>query len=82
MIRMEAESKLSPEEVLEKALSFFGPGGWGLEVTESGDCCARFQGGGGHVFVQASARRSQSGTLVEIQGREWERQIRGFLAQI
>ena len=87
MIRMEATSKLSPGEVVERARTFFGPDGWGLEVTEFADCCARFAGGGGHVLVQASSERSRkgeevSGSRVEIQGREWERQIREFLRQI
>ena len=87
MIRMEAESKLSPREVVEKARAFFGPGGLGIEVTEMADCCARFAGGGGQVYVQASPLRSSpgekpGGSRVEIQGREWEYQIRQFLAQI
>ena len=87
MIRMEAESELSPEEVVEKAKAFFGPGGLGMEVTELADCCARFAGGGGQVYVQASRPRSRpeekpDGSRVEIQGREWEYQIRQFLSQI
>jgi hypothetical protein len=87
MIRMEAESKLSPDEVIEKARAFFGPGGIGLEVTEFSNCCARFEGGGGQVYVQAAARQTAAGrdpsrSRVEIQGREWERQIKDFLGQI
>lgn len=87
MIRMEAKSKLSPERVIEKATDFFGPGGWGLEVSECGDCCARFEGGGGQVFIQAfvpqaEAGEKPAGARVEIQGREWEHQIREFLGQI
>jgi len=87
MISMEVESKLSPEQAIEKARDFFGPDGWGLQVTEFTDCCARFEGGGGLVSVQTAPRRSeggerQSGSTVEIQGREWETQIREFLRQI
>jgi hypothetical protein len=87
VIRMEAESRLSPEEVVEKAKAFFGPDGLGMEVTEPADCCARFEGGGGHVYVQADLPRSESGkrsggSRVEIQGREWEYQIRRFLSLI
>lgn len=87
MIRMEVESKLSPEEVIKKAQAFFGPEGWGLEVTELANCCARFEGGGGQVYVQTSVRRAksgrkQAGSTVEVQGREWEPQIRAFLRQI
>jgi hypothetical protein len=53
MARYGKESKLSPAKVLEKALQFFGPGGLGLEVEEQGEGCVTFEGGGGHVFVQA-----------------------------
>jgi hypothetical protein len=87
MIRMEVESKLSRQEVVEKARSFFGPDGWGMQVTEFADCCARFEGGGGQVFVQTAPRRDeegdrQPGSRIEIQGREWERQIKEFLGQL
>ncbi|MFN2228046.1 MAG: hypothetical protein ACK2UY_17115 [Anaerolineae bacterium] len=87
MLRLQVESKLSQNEVVEKARDFFGPNGWGLEVTEFADCCARFEGGGGQVYVQTSPRRGEkgekrSGSTVEIQGREWERQIREFAGQI
>jgi hypothetical protein len=87
MLRLEVESKLSRSEVIEKARGFFGPDGWGLVVTESADCCARFEGGGGQVYVQTSPRRGENGkkepgSTVEIQGREWERQIKEFAGQI
>jgi hypothetical protein len=57
MARYGKESKLSPDKVMEKALEFFGPGGLGLEVKEQGEDCATFEGGGGHVFVQACEKR-------------------------
>ncbi|MEJ2208723.1 MAG: hypothetical protein P8129_06765 [Anaerolineae bacterium] len=87
MIRMEVESKLPRNEVVERATKFFGPDGWGMEVTERADCCARFEGGGGQVFVQTTPRRGESGeqlsgSRVEIQGREWERQIKEFLGRL
>lgn len=87
MIRMEVESKLSRNEIVQKAKDFFGPDGWGMEVTEFADCCARFEGGGGQVYIQTSPRRgdggkARSGSRVEIQGREWERQIKEFLERI
>ena len=87
MIRMEVESKLSQQEVADKARDFFGPEGWGMKVVEFADCCARFEGGGGQVYVQTSPRRDedgqvQPGSRVEIQGREWEHQVKEFLGQI
>lgn len=79
--------KLNLEGAPLKARAFFGPGGLGMEVTEMADCCARFAGAGGQVYVQASPPRSRAeeepgGSRVEIQGREWEHQIRQFLGQI
>jgi hypothetical protein len=87
MIRMEVDSDLSRNEVIEKAREFFGPDGWGMEVTEFADCCARFEGGGGQVFIQTAPRRGRdgkkvSGSTVEIQGQEWERQIKEFLGHL
>jgi hypothetical protein len=81
MIRMGRESKLAPKEVIDKAIEFFGKQ-WGMEVTESGDCCARFEGGGGHVYVDTTSLEHGSGARVEIQGRQWERQIKEFMGEI
>ncbi|MGD8397760.1 MAG: hypothetical protein PVG11_02785 [Anaerolineae bacterium] len=81
MIRMGKESKLDPEEVLDRAVEYFGRE-WGLDVVERGDCCARFAGAGGHVYVQAADAKDETGSDVEIEGREWERQIRQFMGKI
>jgi hypothetical protein len=81
MIRMGKESRLPPEEVINKAVDFFGKK-WGMEVTESGDCCARFEGGGGHVYIDTSGLEGGSRAKVEVQGREWEPQIRQFMGEI
>lgn len=82
MIRMGKESKFVDSEVIDRALAFFGPGDLGLEVVEQGDCCARFEGGGGYVFVQAIAAESGKGCEVTVEGREWEHQVRQFLGKI
>jgi len=81
MIRMGKESKLSPEEVIDKAVEFFGKK-WGMEVEESGDCCARFEGGGGHVYVDTAGLKGGSGAKVDVQGRQWEPQIKEFMGKI
>jgi hypothetical protein len=81
MIRMGKESRLAPEEVIQKAVDFFG-GGYGMEVTEQGDCCARFEGGGGHVFVDTAGLPGGSGAQVEVEGRQWEPQIKQFMSEI
>lgn len=80
MIRYAAESKLSAEQVVERATAFFGPGGVGLSVTEQGPACARFVGGGGYVSL--SLCRGEKLTQVEIEAREWEHQAGEFLKAI
>jgi hypothetical protein len=82
MIRMGKETKLTSEEVISKAVAFFGPGGWGLEVEERAACCARFVGTGGHVFVQASDDEKAAKREVTVEGREWENQIKQFMREI
>jgi hypothetical protein len=80
MARYAVETKLSPEEVIEKAEVYFGEGGLGLESTKMNPCCAYFEGGGGHVTVTASegARR----TSVELETREWDYHASHFLKEI
>jgi hypothetical protein len=82
MIRMGKESKLVPTEVIERAVTFFGPSGQGMNVVGQDDCCARFDGGGGYVFVQAENIDDQDGSNVTIEGREWEYQIKQFIGTI
>ena len=82
MISLGKDSKFAPSKVIERAVAFFGPGGLGLEATEHADCCARFEGGGGHVFVQAAAGDKGKGSQVSIEAIEWERQAERFLAKI
>ena len=80
MIRIGKESKLVSSKVIEKAVVFFGPGGLGLEVKERAECCARFEGGGGFVFVQAVER--DKGSDVDVESREWDYQVKEFLHKI
>jgi hypothetical protein len=82
MIRMGKVSELEASEVVEKAVAFFGSAGWGLETVEEAACCARFTGGGGYVFVQASDGKEAGTSDVEVEGREWEKQIRAFIGEI
>jgi hypothetical protein len=88
MIHLGKESKLSPTKVLEKAVEFFGPGGVGLEVKEQDEGCARFEGGGGYVFVRvceegpALSGVEGKGTEVDLEAREWEYQAKQFMGKI
>ena len=82
MIKMGKESKLVPSEVVEKAVTFFGPTGLGMKVVEHGACCARFEGTGGHVYVQTADIEGEDGSKVTTEGREWEYQIKQFMREI
>jgi hypothetical protein len=80
MIRMSVKTKLNPEEVVRRALNFFGPGGYGLEVTNESANYICLEGGGGVVEVIASAK--SKGSSVELVSREWDYQAKEFLGNI
>lgn len=80
MLKMTAKTKLTPEELIKRALAFFGPGGYGLEVREQTEDYICLEGGGGVIEVSASAQAK--GSSVELISREWEYQLKEFLGTI
>ena len=80
MIRMSVKTKLNPEEVVKRALNFFGPGGYGMEVKTEATGYVCLEGGGGLVEVIASAEAK--GASVELVSREWDYQLKEFLGNI
>jgi hypothetical protein len=80
MIRMSVKTKLEPDEVVRRAVSFFGPGGYGLEVTNESAGYVCLEGGGGVVEVIASAE--SKGASVELVSREWDYQAKEFLGKV
>jgi len=80
MIRMSVKTKLNPEEVVKRALNFFGPGGYGMEVKNEATGYVCLEGGGGLVEVIASAEAK--GASVELVSREWDYQLKEFLGNI
>jgi hypothetical protein len=80
MIRLELKTKLSPEEVIKRAVAYFGPGGYGLEVKENYKNHAYFEGGGGGVTISTSVKDKK--TSVEIVSKEWDFQVQGFAEKI
>ena len=80
MLRIGKNTQQSSQEILEKATTFFGPGGLGLNVTPAGPYTPVFTGGGG--FVQVQAAPQQQGADIDIQTREWDYDARRFLMQI
>ena len=73
MIRFLFKTSKKPEEIIALAEKFFG--NEGLKVQERGDCCIKFEGGGGYINITISENDS---TEVELVGREWEYQIKEF----
>ena len=80
MLRMTSKTRLRPEEVVRRAVDFFGPGGYGLEIKEQAPACVYFEGTGGGVEV--SACTDEEGTSLEIVSREWDNQVREFMGKI
>ena len=80
MLNLHTDTKLTPKEVVESAVAFFGPEGIGLEVKERGENSAYFEGGGGGVEVVASVEGS--GSAVDLETREWEYQTKDFARRI
>jgi hypothetical protein len=78
-MRYEVTTSLTPEEVIEDALHYFGPGSTGLTLTSQTSQGVVFQGGGGHVAIQV-----QQGvpTTVDLETREWDYPVRQFMARI
>jgi hypothetical protein len=80
MLSIETKSKLTPEEAIKRAIKFFGPEGYGLEIREQQPCCLDFEGGGGGVAVSASP--NGKGSTVSFESREWDYQVKEFISKI
>lgn len=80
MSRYAKESRYSPNQVIGKAIEFFGPDGLGLEVDQGGEGCAIFYGGGGHISIRVC--KARSGSKIELETREWGYHVQKFLGEI
>lgn len=80
MLKLSTSTKLTPKQVIDKALDFFGPGGYGLEVKDQSETCATFEGGGGGVWITTCAEKGL--TTVDFETREWEGQVKEFAGKI
>lgn len=80
MLKLNVRTKHKPDEVVKRALAFFGPEGFGLKVTDQGDECASFEGGGGGITI--SACRDGEETSVDMETREWEGQVQAFALKL
>ena len=80
MIRLGKESKHSAEQVLERAVKFFGPNGVGLDLKVQSEGFIRFEGSGGYVEVSVEPKGKHA--EVDIVAIEWDHQARQFLGKI
>ena len=78
MINLEAKTKLTPEEVVNRLKKFFGKGGLGLELTEDAPQCLTFQGGGG--YVTATLCLDEGKTRINLVAQEWDQQVKKFVS--
>ena len=75
MLKLNITTKLKPEEVVKKAVAYFG--GYGLKVVSQNETCVTFEGGGGMVDITTSCSDDKK-TSVDIETREWEIQVKEF----
>lgn len=80
MLKISKETKLQPEQVLDKATAYFGPEGENLQTKERDACCVTFAGGGGYITVSVSDE--EGSRSVDVETREFEYQARQFLQKI
>ena len=80
MLRIATKTKLTPEEVIKKAIKFFGPDGYKLKITNTTETTAAFEGGGGSIEI--SACNDDSKTTVDFLSREWDFQFKEFIRMI
>jgi|ThiBio_1000_plan_1041568.scaffolds.fasta_scaffold72261_1 hypothetical protein len=80
-MRYSAETRLTVHEVMQRAVDYFGPSGTaGLAVTEQSDYRIVFAGGGGYII--AEARRMPSGSRIELEVQEFDREAQSFLGTL
>lgn len=82
MVNLESSTRLRPNEVIRRALEYFGPQGLGLEIARRELVKVQFTGGGGEVTVSVLLDTVRGGTTVEVTAQEWERKAEDFLASL
>ncbi len=80
MLRIATKTKLSPDDVVKKAVDYFGPNGYQLKVKDQTEGCVSFEGGGGGVEVTTCLEDEV--TSVEFVSTEWDYQVKEFIGKI
>lgn len=82
LLRIGKETREKPQEILNKAIAFFGENGVGLKLVQQSLNTVQFTGGGGHVQVMVSPAAEGHKTEIDIQTRDWEYDVKRFLQEI
>jgi hypothetical protein len=77
-MRYEVQTYMTPQEVIQAAMSFFGVD-LELELQSEGFGSLHFVGGGGHVTVSV---KDGDPVTVELETREWDAQVEEFMARV
>ena len=77
-MRYEVQTYMTPQEVMDTAIAFFGVD-LGLELQSQGVGSLHFVGGGGYVSL---ALKDEEPVSVELETREWDAQVEEFMPRI
>ena len=80
MIRISKQTRLHPEDIILKAVRFFGKEGEQLEEYERTACCVSFGGSGGYVAI--SVAEEKKWRSVDVESREFEYQAKRFIEML
>jgi hypothetical protein len=80
-MRYEVHTYLTPQEVLQAAISFFGVD-LGLELQSQGPNSLHFVGGGGHLTLTVQMAADGEPVTVDLETREWDAQVEEFMARL
>ena len=78
-MRYEVTTGLTPRAALDQAITYFGPGGAGLQILAQPPLGLVFQGGGGHVAITV---QPGAVTTLELETWEWDVAVQHFMAQV
>ncbi len=78
MLRIEVETGLCQEDVISRAVKYFG--GLGLKITNQSPAAATFEAASGSVNVSTCADKDK--TTVEFVSNEWDSQVKEFIRTI
>ena len=80
MIRIAKQTRLKPEDIIVKAVKFFGKEGEQLEEKERNPCCVCFEGSGGYVSISVVDESKMR--TVDVETREFEYQLKRFIEML